>query len=339
MLVVLHHSFPLRLGGCAVGLFFVLSGFWIARMWRNKYQNLPNAHKLFLVNRWWRLAPLFIGVQLVCAVAIACGLPVGNPNALLDWRWCITQLCIAGSAQFDRLLPVTWSLDVEMQFYIVGPMILTAFAALSPRMTWLVALLALSWSVVHLKLGATWESPRLDVFLWLFLLGIICEQNKYKPTKMTVVFCSVAIVAFILLLLSFPATRGLFWRAGTQSISVSVFKVELANLIVMSLGIPLAIASCHRPSAQLDRWFGDISYPLYLFHYIPRDIYYAYVDWAEPVSFNMMLLALNFASSIVGAIILLHFVDRPIQSARPRVFNYLRSHKVLLHFSLGRRSV
>jgi hypothetical protein len=30
---VMHHSFPIRLGGWAVGILFVLSGYWIARMW------------------------------------------------------------------------------------------------------------------------------------------------------------------------------------------------------------------------------------------------------------------------------------------------------------------
>jgi peptidoglycan/LPS O-acetylase OafA/YrhL len=30
--VVLHHSFPLRLGAWAVDVFFILSGYWISRL-------------------------------------------------------------------------------------------------------------------------------------------------------------------------------------------------------------------------------------------------------------------------------------------------------------------
>ena len=55
LLVVLHHSLPLRLGTWAVYVFFILSGFWICRMWRQRYAETQSPYLTFLVSRWWRL--------------------------------------------------------------------------------------------------------------------------------------------------------------------------------------------------------------------------------------------------------------------------------------------
>src|SRR5258708_13297126 len=64
MVVVVHHSLPLRAGSWAVDVFFVLSGYWITRMWNTRYRQTRIPYITFLVTRWWRLAPVF----LVCTV-------------------------------------------------------------------------------------------------------------------------------------------------------------------------------------------------------------------------------------------------------------------------------
>ncbi|WP_145088782.1 acyltransferase family protein [Rosistilla carotiformis] len=126
--VVIHHSFPLLVWARAVGMFFVLSGCWISRLWRLSYSRKPSPYRTFLINRWWRIAPLFVTVQVIAVCLAWAGFWVTKTTAISDWRWWVTQPTVIGSTQFGRLLPPSWSLDVEMQFYLVAPIILMVAA-------------------------------------------------------------------------------------------------------------------------------------------------------------------------------------------------------------------
>jgi hypothetical protein len=43
------------LGGWAVAMFFVLSGYWIARMWDEKYSREDTHYLTFVISLCWRL--------------------------------------------------------------------------------------------------------------------------------------------------------------------------------------------------------------------------------------------------------------------------------------------
>lgn len=58
-IVVITHYSALNLGGTAVDLFFVLSGYWVTRMWNLKYSLLDRPYAVFMRSRVWRLAPIF----------------------------------------------------------------------------------------------------------------------------------------------------------------------------------------------------------------------------------------------------------------------------------------
>src|SRR5258708_12386478 len=65
--VVISHFSRFDLGAMAVDLFFVLSGYWICRMWREKYMTAPNPYTTFIASRFGRLVPTFL---LANAIAI-----------------------------------------------------------------------------------------------------------------------------------------------------------------------------------------------------------------------------------------------------------------------------
>src|ERR1700736_4048071 len=77
--VVCHHSFPFRLGAWGVYVFFILSGFWISRMWRQRYAQTHHPLLTFMISRWWRLAPVF----LICtALSVTSSFFLGDAGAL-----------------------------------------------------------------------------------------------------------------------------------------------------------------------------------------------------------------------------------------------------------------
>src|SRR5262249_50667477 len=100
--VLAHHTTPLRLGAWAVYVFFILSGYWITRMWDEKYRRTRLPVLTFLVSRWWRLAPV-----LVCCMAIMISVSwaSGWPLPALTPGWVLRQVAVVGSASGSRVLP------------------------------------------------------------------------------------------------------------------------------------------------------------------------------------------------------------------------------------------
>lgn len=316
LLVVVHHSFPLRLGAWAVGMFFVLSGYWIARMWQAKYSQQPSLYRTFVISRWWRLAPLFITVQLLAVFLGWLGLPLVGQEATRSLGWWLTQPTVLGATQFARLLPPSWSLDVEMQFYVVAPLLIVGVSRLSGRETLLPLLLLLGWALMLKFLGVDLDAARFDLYAWLFMAGILVYRFDWRPNLATQWASAVGVGATVMLLTALPATRELVWHAGAAESQLPPICGKLLFVGLAIAGIPLAAGTVFRRSSARDRWLGDLSYPLYLFHWIPRDWYYSQVDWSEPRSHNLMLLIANFAIAIVGAVVLLQLVDRPARKWR-----------------------
>ena len=352
MLVVIHHSFPLRLGGWAVGMFFVLSGYWIARMWNEKYSLLPNAYRTFVMSRWWRLAPLFVTTQILATAYSALTLPGSVDLKGLSIGWWVTQPFIIGSTQFGRLLPPSWSLDIEMQFYLLSPILVGGLVSIHSRLPFaragngksvgreiqrngcdlrfvsnaslLVLFFLVTWSFVLIASGVGAETARWDLYGWLFVSGILAYLNKWVPERAFQWYSLISMIGLVGFVIALPTTRELIWRAGTSANSYSPLSHHLFMMLLGIVGIPLAISTVGRDSRSLDRWLGDLSYPLYLVHWIPRQWYYTQVDWGASLSEKATLLLTNFMIAIVCAFALLLFVDRPIQHLRTK---FLRRNK------------
>lgn len=321
MVVVLHHSFPIRLGAWAVGMFFVLSGYWIARMWVEKYSLLPSPYGSFVTSRWWRLAPLFLTVQLLAVVLMYLGLPMGGREAISNLGWWVTQPLVIGSTQFSRLLPPSWSLDLEMQFYLIAPLMVIGLGALSGRARLGPVLGMFGWGILLMASGISLETPRLDLYAWLFGVGILASLSRWDPPANLQTGCAAVLILGVLVTMAIPASRELVWRSGNQINRLSPFWGHAFFIAIVSTGIPVALGSVFRKSGKIDRWLGDLSYPLYLFHWIPREWYYSQVDWTQSGWRNGILLVTNIGVAVLGAVILLHVVDRPAQRLKERFLN------------------
>lgn len=323
MTVMIHHSFPLRLGAIAVYLFFALSGYWIAIMWREKYSTLCSPYQTFLISRWWRLAPVFLTSVLIAAgTGMASLVALSGSHVVTDWKWWVTQPLIAGSSWFGRLLPPSWSLDVEMQFYVLAPIIVALTFRSCLAMNWMFLLFALVWHFYLVFVKTSPESPRLDLQIVFFVLGIVYAKSNPVPGKST----SLALTLFALFCIgaciTVTATRHLFWFKGSSApVEVAGAINAIPTVISLLLVVPVLVTTGVR-SGRLDRMLGDLSFPLYMIHWIPRDWYYEHVDWGRGAVFNAVLLLINFAAAIILAVAILLLVDIRAQRARVR---WLRS--------------
>ncbi|HEY5743643.1 MAG TPA: acyltransferase [Terrimicrobiaceae bacterium] len=312
LVVVVHHSFPIRLGAWAVYVFFILSGYWIARMWGGKYLKTKQPYLTYIVSRWMRLAPVFI---LCIALGVLGKIVLHDTKDAfwLDFGWWIRQLLIAGSSAAGKILPPSWSLDVEMQFYLVAPLLIL-LSKKAPYAAAIVGLAALGYFTTHLLAGGSPDDANLIFYLAYFIVGILIAETNWRASGKLSLWSLLVSAFVVIILVILPQTRGaILARGGTPAeagILVSVVLATAALLIV-----PFVSWNVRQPSDALDRWIGNLAYPVYLFHWIPRDFYYALVDWTRPAWQNGLLLLANVVVALIGGVIIL-LIDTPLDHWR-----------------------
>ena len=329
--VVVHHSLPLRAGSWAVDVFFILSGYWITRMWNTHYCRTKASYFTFLVSRWWRLLPVF----LVCTgfgVASAFLLRgIGSPASPSTPGWWLRQAIIIGSSDAGRVLPPTWSLDVEMQFYLIAPILIWTFSKISAGWRWMAVAALLATLAGRLATGTYPESARFGLFSGFFLAGLALALQPWTPGA-KVIFGGLALfLGGTLALLALPNARNGIWIEGKLA---QLGTDRLAGVIASTwwviggiLVIPFIARSLAIRSSAFDRLLGDLAYPLYLFHWIPRDWYYRLCGINPSPLVRVVLLVADFIIAYAGAVLILVLIDRPMERLR-RVWVESRENKL-----------
>ncbi len=327
IIVVLQHLAIIHLGGTAVFLFFVMSGFWITALWSRKYLCCRQPYLTFLISRYWRLFPLYIICSLMMMMAEArfsaqfaelwsgCFSNVSLPV------WVLRTLLIVSSASQPYFLPPTWSLDIEMQFYLVAPMII-----------WVLALLARKGAVVTCCFAAIlggislWLlfhqssiSMHLGSYLVFFIIGSLIHHLKLRPGS-RLALCGIVLYLLIIgLLRILPLVRPIL-SAQIRIHDIFLPYLLMGHQILAAFCFLPAIAYClGQPSDARDRFFGDFAYPVYLFHEIPINL----VDWIYRLHSlgGVICLVLKSILIVAGALALYHWIDRPIDKMRRNFVN------------------
>lgn len=305
LVVVYEHISGVMLGRAAVYLFFVLSGFWIYRMWVERYAATKGAYLTFMVSRYWRLLPTFAIASVFAAALAALTIDgwAAQFMAAQDMRSLFSHLFFVGYTGLEpRLLEPAWSLDVEMQFYLVAPLLalLLAKAGAVRFAALLVAFTGLAWLM---------EMPgQLKLVGW-FAVGMAAAAVSWHPGKRLVAGCIALALAVLVALFTSD------WQAILTDRSFYNQTTAL-NWVLAAILAPLAVRSCHQPSDARDRFLGDLSYPVYLIHWPLVVVAYDYLprDGLSPLAFTM-------AGSILLSVIVLRWVDMPLQHLRSRWVN------------------
>jgi peptidoglycan/LPS O-acetylase OafA/YrhL len=254
--VFVHHTTLFNLGMAAVLIFFVLSGYWVATMWDRTYSKTSQAYFTFLVSRFWRVAPVF---ALCSAIAWA----------LLFWRGgapeevggvlhqLFSNIMILGynSLSFQANIP-GWSLDMEMQFYLIAPLLVFL---ISKNVYVLFACVGLS--LFAQKLGGP---TTVLTFLYFFGIGVASAMHDLKPSRRLAygsLFAAVAVMAVSGALLAKNLMLGVSDGAPLLAFS------GRTNLLIAVLMTPWALYTTRQKSSATDRMWGDLSYIFYLLHW------------------------------------------------------------------------
>ena len=284
--VIIGHISRIDIGRLAVLLFFYLSGYWTSRIWAEKFQSRALGH--FYAARYLRIAPLFLLVTLGAAWLRHAPLHLVN----------FTLLGLA-STDSDPT-GVSWSLDIELQFYLALPLVA---AALSKRWR------ALAWALIGLLAVAGWYlETRFHIhtvakYLPVFALGVMTYVARWTPSERA---ANLSLAAFVAMTALTAMTPFMFKVAKP-------FDEDIWCFIWLLPLLPYAMRSLTVRSSRLDRHLGNLSFPIYLAHYPVIAIA------NEMFGVSMAVKMASVAAAIAVAFVLYWLVDRPIDRLRLRL--------------------
>jgi peptidoglycan/LPS O-acetylase OafA/YrhL len=246
--VFASHSSRFDFGSAAVDVFFVLSGFWIYKMWVARYAITKHSYLTYLISRSWRLLPVFL---LASATILSVNrwlyssiIPIGDAGNRI--HFVLSHILILGynSLPVGPLGPA-WSLDFEMQFYLVAPALVWFIMRLRRPM-----LVLFGAGISSLGSALCFGKYSLASHLIFFIVGMLAARFDWKPSARIAISSVASVISFVAICLLCRQFSGL-----------------QLNAIISFLAIPYAIFTTRQPSNKFDKMLGDLSYVVYLLHW------------------------------------------------------------------------
>jgi peptidoglycan/LPS O-acetylase OafA/YrhL len=332
--VVLSHlplaEYKFLSGGLAVQSFFIISGFYMALVLEGKYKDVG----LFYSNRLLRLFPTYlVMVALTIAVVYAFnGSATISPeivdrilqNPLTAVVMAIENIVMVGQEMLfwfsidesgaliwdergplpsdevvvgwqGLFVPQAWSLSMELMFYAIAPFLSRA------GWKWILAICVAS--IAFRLAGAftgidylLWQGRLFPTALFLFLLGMLAHKALPLANRLPKAVGYILALAVLAFIVAFPLLQ---WTD---------IRMRWAVYAVFALTTPFVFAAFK--DNALDRWIGDLSYPIYMTQLFVIGLVLTY----NP-PFGMWI---GILGTVAMSVLVLVIIDHPLDRWRQR---------------------
>lgn len=332
-----------NLGQLSVNCFYVISGFLISLVLNESYQ-----FKLypFAANRFLRLYPSYFAIA-ACSVVFCVALSgysqfhiswtssIGIKDTLgnsLIFPWAlfsddVVPVNFLGSGAFEntsplfRLVPSTWSVGVEIACYFL----LWLYSSRSVFASLSTVMVGVLWQAYVISSGA---DMRLGYFpvpaaLLPFGLGALAYHivRISKPRKLS---ARQAVPCTLLLIIAFSIN----WKLSTSVEQIVGSIYYYLNNALAFAGIILINRSRQDGSlGWLDKWLGDLAYPMFLGQYVFGFIAWKIIGTDHPIR-SIQVFALGSTITIIASIAVVHLVDRRLTKARSGIRTSASQHSL-----------
>ena len=273
--------------GNGVDFFFVISGFCMYLMTRNKKFTVTT-YISFLYKRFLRIAPAFYVAVLVYALLIK----IGTPEFELGYNVFFHLLFLNNVVTGNTISGPFWSIGTEWHFYLVLPF----FVYLSYQYSLVKAVVICSMASLvlfaivnmgYLSYG-WWESQILMKFPE-FAVGIIaawCFINNYRLPSLLKsgkgLLIAIAIMYFGRLMKFTPVIThageaGFILKIFADTIMTAGFALLMFHVITEPSGLTNWL------SGNIITWLGHISFSIYLWHSL---VFIVLHNWLQKLSFG-----------------------------------------------------
>ncbi len=203
-LVIASHAMPVlhglpwtikrvsNLGFFGVQLFFVVSCFTLARSWRGHEVVRPPSLTSFALRRVFRIVPAYFLAALLYAWLLPHGpITVTRLATFLTFLggWAPSQMPTVPGAWIG--VPGGWSIEAEMMFYVVFPVLMRSVRGVAPAMVAALASLPLAWLAnmvargTYIQADGTIATGQF-LYYWLpnqlpvFLIGLLVSEISVR---------------------------------------------------------------------------------------------------------------------------------------------------------------
>lgn len=310
-----HSGLVIAPGGfLGVDAFFVLSGFLITRSLRAELSDTGTLDfAAFFYRRLARLWPALVFVTLSTALFMPFVWPTANvfEETLLP----IFYLTDFSYAWFGSpgIMAHTWSLSIEMQFYLIWAVVVFLTRRLSAssagRLFLALFIVATIWRSVSILGALEWNGTyyRGDTRISGLLLGCFLASRPNFSRPQGVWHGCQALAIFIFCVALVP------WGVPA-SLSLGTLVVEFATLVVIGAAMNPGDRAARLLSTPVLVTIGRWSYSLYLWHFPIALVLRDHLEWS-PFLVAPALLALCLPLAAFTH----HFIEMPIARwARPR---------------------
>lgn len=311
--VLFHAGLPVPGGFTGVDVFFVISGYLITRLIRERLEAGTFTLRGFFRRRILRIVP---AAATVAGVVTAASFAVFTPeDAARVARSAVAAMTLSANVHFAadldyfgpaaELKPLlhTWSLSIEEQFYIAYPFVLVALVRNVP--TRVAAVLAGS-AVVSFATAVYYASAAPDAAfydtasrVWEFLAGGLVAVTAFPGAASGKVAKLLSWAGAAAIAASFACERGILPFPGVGALPA----VAGAAAVIAGGGRGAGAALSWGPLV----WIGRISYSLYLWHW-PVIVFYRYLYGEQiPPGVAAGLIAVSVAISAASW----RFIEEP----------------------------
>ncbi|MGL4541340.1 MAG: acyltransferase family protein [Polymorphobacter sp.] len=295
ILVFVSHVSRFNVGTPAVILFFMLSGYWVTQLYLRRRGTVA----AYMLDRWLRIWPML-------ALAAVGTVLAKQFFDLPPWGSLLRTLTLMGiTTTRGDVIGVSWSLDIEMQFYLLLPLGLWLYGRVD-RYRGAAALAGvLAVTLLGLWLSRNGIRTVLD-YAPAFAVGAALQLTRWLPSGRLALASLLLFFGLAIVLTILPATAYLFIKQAQP------WYGNTASLFLCLLLTPYIAWNVRQPSPPLDRTLGNFSYPFYLVHY-PLLVVGLSVGWFDG-SYTGKLVA--FVATMVLTIALYYAFDRPVERWR-----------------------
>ena len=302
----------LNYGGWGVELFFSISGFVISLPFFIKTQsnNYSFFTKNYFIRRFKRIEPPFIISLLLIYVTSLFTNRLNFYDSIDNFMATLFYVHKFIYTEWSTINPVTWSLETEIQFYLIIPLIFLVFVRIKKVYIYILTSLIFVISIYLSKSGLL--APYLDMsifnYMHLFIVGIYisylyCYKKQYF--KKSYFFDVIFIISFILIYASKMLNLILLLDIGIFLLFISIFNSKIFNnLFCKNIFVII----------------GGMCYSIYLLHYALihlSNIVLKFFQIENYIIVNMLSIIIVFLFSSVFYL----FVERPFMNLNKKSSN------------------
>lgn len=325
--VILLHIFNIpTLGNFSVTFFFMLSGFLMTLIVNEKYGFNFKGFVVFWINRILRLFPMYWMIMSFSVIIILLTPTFIRhphmylPNSFTDWLSNITMIYpnIVPSRIEPRIIPPSWAISNELVYYFL---ISLGISKTKKRtLIWLLfSVLYFIYTYLFYDL-ATFRYGAIPAASLSFSLGGVLYWYKKELALL------LSRKQLIVLVLIFA-----FYLNGIFSKEIQAFLIKdlsvYINLVIAFIIIAcLFNFKCSNKIRKIDNYIGLYSYPFYISHYLVA-LSFSYFIGIGMINgsfkLDLSVLPLYFMFLILFTLLLVHFVDYPVENYRRKLKKHL----------------